>query len=291
MAQHDYVVVPDLGGFVIQKMNAMILPERIVPPLATVGFNPLMSQSDGLLAIEIAKSEEISYRMAVELIENEVAKIKNQLDSIGTVQLSTIGQLSLNQSGNLIFLPREKADFLPTNFGLDDVYVKEFDNCLKDEGKKITFTFTSSRFYKYAAACLLIISLMFLTPKLTDKRQLNSADLLSTISLKTIDNNFKQSQVAIIDTLKSSILSGTTDSTTLKNYHVIVASLPTRKSAEAYCKVLSAENFSEVQILAPIRTYRVAIKSFSSLEDAIQYMENLRRSEKQFETAWVLCDN
>ena len=298
LAQHDYVVVPNLGGFVVQPNSAEIFPDCIIPPLATIGFNPLMVHSDGLLAIEIARSEAISYRQALEFIDKEVGKIKNQLSTTGNVQLANLGQLQLGSFSNILFSPGLKADFLPLNIGLKEVYIVRAINQQKEERKKVTFTLPSARMYKYAAACILVFSLMFVTPKLNDKRHLNSADLLSTISVKTIDSSFKLPQIAVIDTLLSdslSVLSDTLtivpDTITLKNYHVIVASLRSKKMAETYCKVLANNHFDQVQVLSPVKIYRVAIKSFSDKKMAIKYMEDLRKSDRRFETAWVLCDN
>ncbi|MHB9142037.1 MAG: HU domain-containing protein [Paludibacter sp.] len=298
LAQHDYVVVPNLGGFVVQTKSAEIFSDRIIPPLTTIGFNPLMLHSDGLLAIEIARSEAISYREALEFIDKEVGKIKNQLNTTGIARLANLGQMKLNSSGNILFSPDLKADFLPLNIGLKEVYIVRENKQPKAERTKVTFTLPSTRMYKYAAACILVFSLMFVTPKLNDKRHLNSADLLSGISIKTIDSSFTEPQVAVIDTLSSdtmSVLSEAqsvvTDTITLKNYHVIVASLRSKKMADTYCKVLADNHFDQVHVLPPDKLYRIAIKSFSDKKMAIKYMEDLRKSDRQFESAWVLCDN
>lgn len=72
LVRYDYVIVPDLGGFVVQNQSARILQDRIVPPLLTLGFNPLLKDSDGLLAIAIAQEEGISYQSALEWIRKEV---------------------------------------------------------------------------------------------------------------------------------------------------------------------------------------------------------------------------
>ena len=72
LAQHDYVVVPELGGFVVQKQSAEILEDKILAPCATIGFNPLMLHGDGLLAIEISRSRKLSYRQAMEFVQKEV---------------------------------------------------------------------------------------------------------------------------------------------------------------------------------------------------------------------------
>jgi len=91
LAQHDYVVVPNLGGFVVQIQSAEILTDCITPPLSTIGFNPLMHHADGLLAIEIARSEQISYRKAMEYIVNEVENIKSNLNMVGNVSFGNLG--------------------------------------------------------------------------------------------------------------------------------------------------------------------------------------------------------
>jgi len=286
LAQHDYVVVPNLGGFVVQTKSAVILYDRITPPLTTIGFNPLMSYSDGLLTIEIAKSEAISYKMAMEIIDKEIAKIKSQLNATGNVQLANLGELQQNKAGNILFSPSIKADYLPMNFGLTDVFILERVNQQTEERRKITFTLPSTQFYKYAAACMLIFGLLFATPQLNDMRHANSADLTSLVFIdanKIVGNTPKSIETpTIIDPNSISTIESET-------YHVIVASLPNQKSAEDYCKVLTEEKFSNAHILPPVKTFRVAIQSFSDRKTAIQYMENLRKTDNRFETAWVLC--
>ncbi len=98
LAQHDYVVVPELGGFVLQNQSAVILPDRIVPPLATISFNPLMHHADGLLAIEIARTEGISYRAAMEYLEREVNEIRLKLNTQNFLEIGNLGTLQKNET-------------------------------------------------------------------------------------------------------------------------------------------------------------------------------------------------
>lgn len=287
LAQHDYVVVPNLGGFVVQTKSAEILSNRIIPPLTTIGFNPLMSHSDGLLAIEIAKLEAVSFRMAMEVIDKEITEIKSQLRTKGAVQLANLGELQQNASGNIFFLPNTKAEYLPMNFGLTDIFIAERVNQQTEERRKITFTMPSTRMCKYAAACVLIFSLLFVSPRVNDMRHANSADLSSIVFVNT--------SKIVNSTPKLIIPSNITTSDTiagkrLESFHVIVASLSSQKSAEDYCKVLTEAKFLQAHVLPPSKIYRVAVQSFSDREAAIQYMENLRKTDSRFETAWVLCN-
>ena len=288
LAQHDYVVVPNLGGFVVQIQSAVILPDRITPPHDSIGFNPLMHHSDGLLAIEIAKSEAISYRMAMEYIETEVVKLKSQLTKLGTFQLGRIGKLRQSKDGNILFFPGIKTDFLPMNFGLTDVYISERDSKTIEERRRITFILPSNRFYKYAAASILIFGLLFVSPKLNDMRHADSADLSSLVFVNSTISSIDQNKT--IPVINSDTITDTISVPEPENFHVIIASLPNQKSAENYCKVLKNTEFPHVHILPPVKTYRVAIQSFSDRDTAIQFMENLRKTDSRFETAWVLCN-
>ena len=87
IARHDYVVVPGLGGFVVQFQSAEIHNNVIFPPCAVISFNPLMQHNDGLLAIEISRTEQISYRIAVELVNKLTLDIKSKLAAKDSVQI------------------------------------------------------------------------------------------------------------------------------------------------------------------------------------------------------------
>lgn len=288
LAQHDYVVVPNLGGFALQTQSAELFPDRITPPLATVCFNPLMHHSDGLLALEIARTEGISYRAALEIIELEVEKIKTSLRRLKKFEFGNLGFLELSDDGNTLFLPKSSNDFIPINIGISDIYYSEITHKKKKDTKKITLTLPSSQTFKYAAAGFLLFGLLFISPKVNDMRQASQADFSSLLPIEMPQNHF------ILDSIETK-----TDSLTLSEmqfndsskFHVVVASLPTQLSADNYCKVLLSKNFAHAHVLAPAKTYRVAIQSFSNRELAIEFMENLRLSDTQFETAWVLCKN
>ena len=290
LAQHDYVVVPNLGGFVLQTKSSVLFSDRITPPLDTISFNPLMHHAVGLLAIEIAKTEGLSFRMSVELIDIEVEKIKTKLKSNGNVQFGNLGFLQQSETGNIQFTPIEKAEFLPQNFGLTDIYVTARDIQKHHESRKVTFTLPSTRIYKYAAAGMLIFGLLFVTPKVNDMRQTETANIasISIVNRNVISTEKKTSLAAAIQTTDS--VSNNTNLLELENYHVIVASLQSQKTADNFCKVLTDANFTHARVLPPSKIYRIAIQSFTNKDEAIRYMENLRKTDKRFETAWVLCN-
>ena len=299
LAQHDYVVVPDLGGFVVQMQSAQILTDSITPPLATIAFNPLMHHADGLLAIEIARSEQISYRLAMKYINKKVQQFRQTLKTQESCQFGNLGIFQQNETGSLVFNPLENADFLPMNFQLSSIQTQPKSVPTTENNKKITITLHSNRLFKYAAAVLIAIGLFAISPKVSDTRQSNTAGFVPTsliarqkIIQQPTPSTLKQKADSSISIAKDSV-KPTTSKTVTKaenHFYIIVASLSTKESADKYCKELATKEFKNSQVLPPAKTYRIAIQSFSDKDEAIEYMEKLRETDSRFETAWVLCN-
>jgi hypothetical protein len=70
---------------------------------------------------------------------------------------------------------------------------------------------------------------------------------------------------------------------------VVVASLPQKDMAYRYCEELKSKNYECAHVLKPVKTYRVVIQSFHHKQEAIEFMEKLRKTDEQFSSAWVLC--
>ncbi len=287
LARHDYVVVPGLGGFVIQSQSALFLNDRIIPPCAIIGFNPLMLHSDGLLAIEVSRVEDISYRQAMDFIRKMTESIKTKLLANETVQIGNLGTFRYDDSKNIIFSPEKIPEFLPHNFGLTELYVSPRLETTQKQ-KEIRITISTGKFYKYAAIALLLIGLFLTTERTSDVRQSDYATLAPALfenSTETRIAEAKQAEESTNEPFTDKI-----EPEVVRNFHVVVASLPSKSSADNFCKVLIEADFKNAHVLEPIRTYRIAIESFSDKDEAIQFMENLRKTDKRFETAWVLCN-
>lgn len=287
LAQHDYVVVPGLGGFVIQFQSAEIQTDRITPPCATIGFNPLMQHSDGLLAIEVSRIEKISYRQAMDFIQNETKILKSRLETNESIRIGNLGTFRFDDSKNIVFSPEIRPGFLPQNFGLTELYVRPRLQTTKPQ-KEIRITISTGRFYKYAAIGLLLLGLFLTTSRVSDTRQSDYATLAPALFEKSTEITVitpKQSDETTDETTTDNV-----ESEVARNFYVVVASLPTKKSADKFCDELIESDFKNAQVLEPVKTYRIAIESFSNKAEAIRFMENLRETDKRFETAWVLCN-
>ncbi len=288
LGRNDYVVVPGLGGFVLQQQSAAIIDNKLIAPRKTIAFNALMHHADGLLVIEIARTERISYRIAQELLQVEIKLFKKQLQVSGSFEFGNFGVFNLTDEGNYVFIPNTKAAFIPSNIGVVDLQLNDYT---KQQLVPIKHKSLSTKsILRYAAVFALLISLMFVSEQHPDRSRTQSAAIVSLSKLTTVAKTLTDT-IAIADTTSQQAPQHTKDEMTIntKAYHVVVASMPTQQSAEDYCKQLNELNFPAAKVLEPVKTYRVAIKSFTDKEEAIRYMENLRTTDERFSTAWVLC--
>ena len=285
LAQHDYVVVPNLGGFVVQTQSASLFSDHITPPLSTIGFNPLMHHADGLLAIEIARSEKISYRMAMEYIEKEVESIKAEVQSNGNISVGNLGAFYRNEPGELLFTPEVKAGFLPQNFELTSLYISQKSTQKTGDKPTITITFPSTRIFKYASVAMLLFGLFCIAPRMTDMRRVGNADIITSAFYNSTKKPVDSNTIAVKQLSAPAVIQQEE-----QHFHVIVASLPNQQSADKFCKELVDADFTTAHVLAPAKMYRIAIQSFTDRDKAIQFMETLRKTDSRFETAWVFCN-
>ncbi len=294
LAQHEYVVVPNLGGFVVQRQSAEITADCIRAPFSTIAFNPLMQHSDGLLAIEIARTQAISYKLAVEIIEKEVAKIRFELEKSTTVQIGKVGLLSQNRLGQLIFTPTKKADFLPFNLGLTNLPLSPINRDNNLETNRISFQLPSPKVVKYVAAAVLLLGLLLISPQVNDVRLINQANLSSILKINQLQKKItiKEPAADLKTNLAStdSLLSSTPIDKSQAMFHVVVASWGSAATAQKYCKELAEASYSDAHVISPVKKYHVAIQSFSDKADAIVFMKELKKTDRKFESAWVLCE-
>lgn len=283
LAKHHYVSIPDLGGFVVQTRSAVIFSDKITPPQLCLGFNPLLCHPDGLLAIELSKSEGINYRQASELIEKIVFQIKNELKQNKIVQIGNLGTLNCIGEEQLLFTPAESLAFLPENLGLSTLYTQ---NKIKRHPSSIkSFPIRSSKkTLRYAVAAIFLLVLSLFSPKPQYEQNISLQSNLASFSF-IFDTNKKQlaeTQIEEEYAVEENIVQ--------KNHHVIVASLKTKKAAEEFCEKLKQSNYPNAHILPPSKYYKVAIESFQTEEEAFEHMRLLRRQAKSFGEAWVYKD-
>jgi len=118
--RYDLVIVPGFGGIIGRKKRARLDHENYIfsPPHKDLSFNIQLSQNDGLLANYIREVKRISYREALEFIENSVNDWQETLQHQKRLKLEQIGIFNLVADQKIIFLPLTTKNYLAEAYGL-----------------------------------------------------------------------------------------------------------------------------------------------------------------------------
>lgn len=290
LMKHDCAIIPGLGGFVVQREPARILPDRIEPPHATIGFNPLLTLTDGYIATEHMRRNGLNYRQAAEEIDAMVREVLLRLERGDIVELGRVGRLHQQADGHLAFTPSDGA-FLPDNFGLTTLY------------RPVAQTMPMPRrvvrlqpYVRYAAACIALL-LLLVTPQnrhshnVVDHATLDPGMFVRNLPIAEAVLPVVTDTVALRDTVHAeTVLPKDVAADPAKKFHLIVAALD-RAAAVNYCTTLQTKGYDEAHLIPHSNgLYRVAIRSYSSRKEAIRQMEHLRSTAPNFAKAWVYCE-
>ena len=113
LLQHDCVIIPDFGGFVLQTIPAEYLEEShlFTPSHKEIVFNPTLTHNDGLLSESYMQRYSMDFAKAQSIVRNDVAEMKGELDDYAELQLGSIG-LFFKEEERLIFMPAKQSDEL-----------------------------------------------------------------------------------------------------------------------------------------------------------------------------------
>lgn len=112
--KHDCVVVPGLGAFIAnyQPARVQLFDEKIYPPSKSIAFNRALKQNDGLLIMQVAQQESISYKAAEEQVNAFSRHCLAALEKHRSFLLNDIGRLYFDNDNNLLFEPADRINFL-----------------------------------------------------------------------------------------------------------------------------------------------------------------------------------
>ena len=121
LLQHDCVIIPDFGGFVLQTIPAEYNEEShlFTPAHKEIVFNPTLTHNDGLLMESYMNRYSSDYAIAQTLVKRDVIELKERLEGHSELRLGSIG-LFFKEEDRLIFMPAKHSDelFSVQSFGL-----------------------------------------------------------------------------------------------------------------------------------------------------------------------------
>ena len=125
--KHQFVVIPNFGGFLSKKKPAHLTQDsfHIVPPSKEIVFNANLVAGDGMLEQALVNSLQISYAEAEQMIEKQVGKWKKTLQAEGKILIEELGVLHKNNSGHIQLKQLVKTNFHLPSFGLEIVELSQ----------------------------------------------------------------------------------------------------------------------------------------------------------------------
>ncbi|TVZ56166.1 sporulation related protein [Lutibacter sp. Hel_I_33_5] len=286
--RHECVIIPNFGGFVTNKISAQLHKnkQQFYPPTKQISFNSHLKHNDGLLANYIAEVENISFDDALNSISKTITSWEQKLVS-ETVEIDSVGTLSLNDKKQLIFEPNTTINYLTDSFGLAAVNssaVTRFKEKVipiipveKEERKRVP------AFIKYAATAAILLTVGTLGWKgyqndLQQKQHLakeeaalekkiQSATFVISNPLPTINLNVSKEQP--------------------KSFHIIAGAFQFPENATKKLKQLKAKGY-KASIIGKNKwgLTQVAFSSYSTRSEATN---NLYRIQDTIsEDAWLL---
>lgn len=299
LVKHDCAIVPGLGGFVVQRESARILEDKVLPPHSTVGFNPLLTHTDGQLAADIMRNKEISYKEADALLCEWINEWQRALEAGNAVDMGKIGTLQRQPDGHIEFLPKDMY-FLPDNLGLSPIF-RHRKELTKPRKQPILLTYS-----RYVAACAAFALLLFapgntptsnyvdyatLDPTIWTRQMLaTSVAPADTCSLEDLQSTKVAAMDSVIVNEAPTEVTSTEEKPEVYKFHLIVAALD-EISAEKYCANLKEKGHDKAHVI-PYKKglYRIAIASYAQRQQALNAMETLRKEDSSYAKAWVYCE-
>ena len=121
--EHDCVVLPELGGFIVHFNHAFFSAQNSLyhAPQRRVAFNEALKLDDGLLVHYLTLNEQMSREEAQKQLRQFVESVKTSIKEKGEYHLSEIGTLLANAEGKFVFEPQPLVNFHSESYGFASV--------------------------------------------------------------------------------------------------------------------------------------------------------------------------
>lgn len=256
MKDHSCVIIPDLGGFVLNARPAAIdnASNYFVPPSRELLFNAHLVHNDGLLAHAMMLEERISFEEATRRISAAVAMVKSSIESKGRADVGAYGSF-VGTEGGYSFRFGEMSVEDASSFGLHEFYFPLLEAAPDEESvprrDAPRAKSSSSRFWLGGVAA--VASLLFLSQPLNDAGHIDTA-------------NFAQLPAREVVVLPQ------------KSYYVVVDRFGTQEEAHAFGDSVAAllgDSAARFEVVRLEGEYLLASASSRSLGAACELRQGL----------------
>lgn len=309
--EHNCVIIPGFGGFVLNTMPARRDGlATFLPPSCELVFNRDLTYNDGLLAQSYMKCEGILFEAAMGRIEQSVQELKRQLREERRVELGNLGHFAMNDDKRFVYKPA--AFVQPVYFGLGAAILKpliQMQPQLSVSGGAEPRKRTRSVAISAAAAAILLL-MMFILPVGDRTMVRQSAQIMSETDLFKSRSQRKDPQSVASLPTESDIATttgtllpeppentvGGTDSAPvpevaadkMPQYYIIVGVYEVKEVAEKMMENLLCDGFSQRGWMKRPGRIDVYAASFTDRAEAEHHMRKIHKEYPAFRDAWIL---
>ena len=303
LLRHEYVVVPQLGGFIREQLPASYdrVKHLAYPPSAELHFNSEMTHSDGLLEERYALLLGLSLRRARLVLEEEVSQLRHQLIQQGSFHLAGIGEIRLTREGQLTFSPDASAPATSASaYGYAPLSLPTLPQADRaPRPSSYDSRYISLRLSKRALgyAAVIVIALLALLPwgnKVETEQHYQAGFTPSTEVARQLfgDAPKKAEPTAQEATPKQGTIQWSTEQD--GRYYIIIATERTEERINTYASQ-TRSTLPEATLTALRsprgRTIRLALTSFDTSAEAYTYLNKLVKEYPTHRSAWVFHNN
>ena len=306
---HNCVIIPDFGGFVVNT----IPPQRdgiaaFHAPVCELVFNRDLTHNDGLLAQSYMKNESMTFEAAMQKVEQDVQMLKRRLREQHRVDMGKLGSFDMHDDKRFVYTPG--AFVRPSLFGLTQATLKPLIQMQpvvpvpKSENRR-KWTRKAAMTATSVAA---VVLLMFILPVSDTTMVRQSARMLSQTGWLQSKASQPVNRIAMTDewvvneTEKAEEYSTTSNAMDvpaveavaqtvpgdLPRYYIIMGVYRGVESAQKTTQLLLDEGFHQTGWLERPDRIDVYAASFSDEAAAKVYLKEVHKKFPGHNDAWVL---
>ncbi|MBO4905962.1 MAG: SPOR domain-containing protein [Bacteroidaceae bacterium] len=325
LLEHDCVVLPQFGAFITLSNPAQRVEDEalFLPPKRMVRFTTDVVEDDGLLVGALQEEMNLSTTDAKKHLQRLILSLRQQLLTEGQMDFGSLGVLSQDEDGHLMFSPCLAGVMTPHLFGLDGftfpLLASKQDRSAKrmrravgedDNNQSITIRI-NRRFLHYAAAiaAVIVLAVVLLQPhRFNGNSSTQQASILpqepaqtsvqsSTVSMKAEGVVASPALEAAEQTSTTQTESQQTAATeseetaqeqTSSSYVIVIACAISRNNADILVERLHEKGLPNAEVMETGNMRRVVLGGYDSESEAYTQAAALRKLQGDFAYAWVM---
>ena len=318
--QHEYVIIPNMGGFVLNKVHAHVCESGCVtPPALSVGFNAELKFNDGLLAESYMQKSSISYDVALKKIDEDIKQLRLELVAGKEVPFGNLGMLNL-VDGHIVYTSSPQHFIHPSVWGYSNVELKRLGDIDLLVGKSHEKRLVMRRVFAGVASTVAALVLWGMSASVNDNLFrtmqhsgffVNKADhVANKIISKPLVSVERElildayvSSIKISDSIAASIVSepvvAITDGknaapkppkvtwTKEKRYFIVVGGDVNKNIANRMLKKIKAQGFENAALVESPDRYRIYVEVFKDKATANAFLNRFRGKNLTYKDAWL----